>query len=79
MDAKYSTGDDNRDTLAADLEERCPSCGVHPDDPREPGCTCTACENAAERQWAQRGDGLTADERAAVERDQMAVAQRLKR
>lgn len=44
MDAKYWSGDDDRDTLDPDYDEpRCESCGVTPDQPCEPECGCAHC------------------------------------
>lgn len=76
MDAKPWVGDDERDTLSPDAEERCPSCGVLAEDDCEPDCGCRYCERARERRYD--GDRPTAAERASVEREQMVAARRLK-
>lgn len=75
-DARYYNGDDDRDELTADPEERCPVCKAHVDDYCEPWCDCQHCLNAAERQAQRRSEGQTASERAAHEREQMAEIQR---
>ena len=50
MDAWYSTGPDERDTVTApDPEERCPACQAHVDDPCDPGCGCRDCRRRARR------------------------------
>ena len=56
MDAWYSTGPDERDTLTApDPEERCPDCQAHVDDACDPGCGCRDCRRRARRGWARQG------------------------
>ena len=49
-DWKTTPPDDDPDGEAAEREDRCPDCGVGPDDPCELGCQCVHCRRLAARE-----------------------------